>query len=412
MSSQDIRLATRGSDLALRQAGEVADTLEDHRHDVDLVEVETEGDRVTDALVSELGKTGAFVRALDQEVLDGNVDAAVHSMKDVPTDVPDDLVVAAVPHRENPADVLVTPDGTGLEALPAGSVVGTASLRRGAQVQAHRPDLAVEPIRGNVDTRVEKLLAPGLQREHERRTAAEKRRQSEDARDQRRGDYSEDVENLEDERGDDDDEGEAGGSAGEAGGSENGAGDSAGEGGDAGSREFDQSVEAWFDSLTPLQRAALERRPDTEYDALVMAQVGLERLGLLHHVGAEALPTDTHVPATGQAALCVTARRDSDVVADLRDALEHVRTRVEVTAERVVLEELNGGCIAPIGVHALVQGDIVRTAVQVFSQDGSEQVGETRELDASNYAEEARGLAADLRERGAADLVEAARRGD
>ena len=396
MSSQ-IRLATRGSDLALRQASEVADALEDRRHDVELVEVETEGDRVTDALVNELGKTGAFVRALDQEVLDGNVDAAVHSMKDVPTDVPEDLVVAAVPHRENPADVLVTPDGTGLEDLPAGSVVGTASLRRGAQVQAHRPDLEVEPIRGNVDTRVEKLLAPGLQAEHERRTEAEKEQQSQDAREQRRGDYSSDVEdgveNLEDARETESDDG--------------GSGD-ADDGGENG--EFDQSVEEWFASLTPLQQSALERDPDTEYDALVMARVGLDRTGLLHHVGVEELSTDTHVPATGQAALCVTARRDSDVVDELRDALEHVRTRVEVTAERVVLEELNGGCIAPIGVHALVQGDVVRTAVQVFSRDGSQQVGETRELDASHYAKEARELAADLRERGAADLVEEARR--
>ena len=393
MSSQ-IRLATRGSDLALRQASEVVEALEDRRHDVELVEVETEGDRVTDALVSELGKTGAFVRALDQEVLDGNVDAAVHSMKDVPTDVPEDLVVAAVPHRENPADVLVTPDGTRLEDLPAGSVVGTASLRRGAQVQAHRPDLEVEPIRGNVDTRVEKLLAPGLQAEHERRTEAEKAAQSADAREQRRGDYSADVEagveNLDGERDDD-----SGGEDAD-GGSENG--------------EFDQSVEEWFASLSPLQQGALERDPDTEYDALVMARVGLDRVGLLHHVGVEELSTDTHVPATGQAALCVTARRDSDVVSELRDALEHVRTRVEVTAERVVLEELNGGCIAPIGVHALVKGDVVRTAVQVFSRDGTEQVGETRELDANNYAEEARELAADLRERGAADLVEEARR--
>ncbi|MFB6271021.1 MAG: hydroxymethylbilane synthase, partial [Halobacterium sp.] len=163
MSDDVIRLATRGSELALRQAGEVKSELEDHRHEVELVEVETTGDRVTDALIQDLGKTGAFVRALDEEVLEGNVDAAVHSMKDVPTDVPDDLVVAAVPRRGNPADVLVTPDGTPLEDLPAGSVVGTASLRRGAQIQAHRPDLEVEPVRGNVDTRVEKLLAPRLQ---------------------------------------------------------------------------------------------------------------------------------------------------------------------------------------------------------------------------------------------------------
>ncbi|MDH5018825.1 hydroxymethylbilane synthase [Halobacterium rubrum] len=388
MSSQ-IRLATRGSDLALRQAGEVVDALEDHRHDVELVEVETEGDRVTDALISDLGKTGAFVRALDQEVLESNVDAAIHSMKDVPTDVPEDLVVAAVPHRENPADVLVTEDGTRLEDLPSGSVVGTSSLRRGAQVQAHRPDLEVEPIRGNVDTRVEKLLAPALHREHERRTEAEKDAQSEAAREQRRGDYSDDVEagveNLDGEDDDDDDEEES-------------------------DSEFDQSVEEWFDSLTPLQQSAMERDPDTEYDALVMARVGLERTGLLHHVGIEELSTGTHVPATGQGALCVTARRDSDVVDELRDALEHVRTRVEVTTERVVLEELGGGCIAPIGVHALVQGETVRTAVQVFSQDGSEQVGETRELDAERYAEEARELADDLRDRGAADLIENARR--
>lgn len=393
MSSQQIRLATRGSELALRQAGEVVDTLEDRRHDVELVEVETEGDRVTDALISDLGKTGAFVRALDQEVMEGTVDAAVHSMKDVPTEVPEDLVVAAVPHRENPADVLVTPDGTDLEDLPAGSVVGTASLRRGAQVQAHRPGLDVEPIRGNVGTRVEKLLAPALHREHERRTEAEKEAQSRDAREQRRGDYTADieagVENLDTEDG------------------EEGAAD---DGDDtASSSEFEQSVTEWFDSLTPLQQSAMERDPDTEYDALVMARVGLERTGLLHHVGIEELSTGTHVPATGQGALCVTARRDSDVVDTLRDALEHVRTRVEVTAERVVLEELGGGCIAPIGVHALVQGDTIRTAVQVFSQDGSEQVGETRELDAEQYATDARELAADLRDRGAADLIEDAR---
>ncbi|CAM2897652.1 MULTISPECIES: hydroxymethylbilane synthase [Halobacterium] len=393
MSSQQIRLATRGSDLALRQAGEVVDTLEDRRHDVELVEVETEGDRVTDALISDLGKTGAFVRALDQEVMEGTVDAAVHSMKDVPTEVPEDLVVAAVPHRENPADVLVTPGGTDLEDLPAGSVVGTASLRRGAQVQAHRPGLDVEPIRGNVGTRVEKLLAPALHREHERRTEAEKEAQSRDAREQRRGDYTADieagVENLDTEDGE----------------------KRAPDDGDdtASSSEFEQSVTEWFDSLTPLQQSAMERDPDTEYDALVMARVGLERTGLLHHVGIEELSTGTHVPATGQGALCVTARRDSDVVDTLRDALEHVRTRVEVTAERVVLEELGGGCIAPIGVHALVQGDTIRTAVQVFSQDGSEQVGETRELDAEQYATDARELAADLRDRGAADLIEDAR---
>jgi len=390
-----IRLATRGSALALRQAGEVKSTLEDHRNDVELVEVETTGDRVTDALIQELGKTGAFVRTLDERVLDGDVDAAVHSMKDVPTDVPDDLVVAAVPHRSSPADALVTPNGTSLENLPAGSVVGTASLRRGAQIRAHRPDLDVEAIRGNVDTRLEKLLAPGLQDEHERRTEAEQERTEGDARQQERGDdeasgmVEAGAENPDDEQSE-------------------GSSDPEGEREDRQNAEFDRTVEEWFESLSTLQQSALEREVDAEYDALVLAQVGLERTGLTHHVHDETLSTDTHVPAPGQGALAVTARRDSDVADALRDALDHVRSRVETTTERVVLEEVGGGCIAPIGVYALVQGDVVRTDVQVFSRDGSEQVGETRELDVENYAAETREFAADLRERGAADLIEEA----
>jgi len=375
MSNEPIRLASRGSDLALRQAGEVKTTLAERRHDVEVVEVETKGDRVTDALISDLGKTGAFVHALDQEVLEGNVDAAVHSLKDVPTEMPDDLVVAAVPRRGNPADVLVTPDGATLAELPSGSVVGTASLRRGAQVQARRPDLTVEPVRGNVDTRVEKLLAPALQAEHEARTEAETERKERDAREQERGDDEPDGENRE-------------------------------------NAAYDQTVEEWFESLTPLQQSAMGREVETEYDAVVLARIGLERTGLVHHVGVQELPTERHVPSAGQGALCITARRDSDVADDLRDALDHVRSRVETTVERVVLEELGGGCIAPIGVYALLKGEIVRTAVQVFSRDGTQRVAETRDLDVENYAAEAREFAADLREQGAADLVEAARKED
>ncbi|WP_232686738.1 hydroxymethylbilane synthase [Halobacterium zhouii] len=407
MPKQSIRLATRGSALALRQAGEVRSALEDRRHDVELVEVETTGDRLEDALVQDLGKTGAFVRSLDREVLDGDADAAVHSMKDVPTDVPNDLVVAAVPRRANPADVLVTADGTGLEDLPSGSVVGTASLRRGAQVRAHRPSLEVEPIRGNVDTRVEKLLAPALQAEHERRQEAERERREADEREQQRDEYTPDieagVENLNDASDADDNEADD---------SNDGPSTSASEGGSRQNAEYDQTVEEWFDSLSELQRNALGHEIDTEYDALVLAQVGLERTGLIHHVNTEELPTDTHVPAPGQGALCVTAERDSDTADAIRDALDHVRSRIEVTAERVVLESLGGGCIAPIGVHAVVQGDAVHADVQVFDRSGGQQVGESRDLDVENYADDARYLADDLRDRGAADLIEAAKRED
>ena len=172
-TNETIQLATRGSDLALRQTNMVRSWLAEHRIDAELVEVETRGDRIDDALIRDLGKTGAFVRELDRKVLDGSVDAAVHSMKDVPTDQPEDIVIAAVPARGSPADVLVSPDGGPLDDLPSGAVVGTSSLRRGAQLLARRPDLEIEALRGNVDTRVEKVLAPTLQAEHERRVDAE-----------------------------------------------------------------------------------------------------------------------------------------------------------------------------------------------------------------------------------------------
>ena len=153
--TETIRLATRGSELALRQTQRVARALESRRREVELVEVETTGDSVRDELIHRLGRTGAFVRSLDEKVLDGELDAAVHSMKDMPTDQPPELVVAGVPERAAAADVLVTPDGRSLDELPEGATVGTSSLRRGAQLLAARPDLRIEPLRGNVDTRVE-----------------------------------------------------------------------------------------------------------------------------------------------------------------------------------------------------------------------------------------------------------------
>jgi len=369
--SEPIRLATRGSQLARQQAGEVQAALEDRRYTVEVIEVETEGDRVTDQRIQDLGKTGAFVRALDERVLEGEVDIAVHSMKDVPTDVPEDLVTAAVPRRASAGDVLVTPDGVGLDDLPEGATVGTSSLRRKAQVLHARPDLTVEPIRGNVDTRLEKLLAPGLQREHERRLAERDEQKSAEARDQKRD--GDDIHQDED-------------------------------------AEFELSIEEWFDSLSDLERAAMERELDTEYDGVVLARAGLERSGLAYDVELAELPPVEHVPAPGQGALAVTAV-DGEVADAVHDALDHPRSRVETTTERLVLSELGGGCIAPIGVHAFIQGGVVRTHVQVFSEDGSESVTETRELDIDDYADEATELAADLRERGAADLIEEARRG-
>jgi hydroxymethylbilane synthase len=351
--STTVRLGTRGSDLALRQAATIKERLEHGRFDVELVEVETTGDQITDEAIHQLGKTGAFVRALDDEVLDGDCDAAVHSMKDMPTEMPGDLVVAGVPERAAPRDVLVTRTGSSLMGLPEGATVGTSSLRRGAQLLAERDDLNVRPLRGNVDTRIEKLLAPPLVAEHERRVA--------------------------DEADEEDDS------------------------------EYDRTVEEWFDDRSMLERRALERDPDVAYDAIVLAEAGLERAGLLHHVEHQQLSPDRFVPAPGQGTLAVTAR-DDEFAEDLRSVLDHAPTRVEATVERTVLEELGGGCVAPVGIYAVLQGSVVRTSVRVLDREGEKEVRETRELPVDRHPQAAREFAADLADAGAADLIDRARR--
>ena len=365
MKRGTLRLATRGSDLALRQTASVRDALADRRFEVDLMEVETRGDQIRDELIHRLGKTGAFVRALDERVLDGDADAAVHSMKDMPTERPADLVVTGVPERAPATDLLLTPDGTSLENLPADAVVGTSSLRRKAQILAARPDLRVEPLRGNVDTRVEKLLAPELQREHAARV---------------------------------DDDREKKGNAAEASAS-----------GEEYETEFDRSIDEWFDDLSEIQRRALERDVETEYDAIVLAEAGLQRSGLLHRVEYERLPPTEFVPSPGQGAIAVTTRSDHEQLDRIREALDDPRTRVTTTVERTVLAKLGGGCIAPIGVHAKLQGEYVHVTARVLSADGTEEVKASRDLPVRDHANAAAEFADSLADRGAADLIAAAR---
>ncbi|TKX75927.1 hydroxymethylbilane synthase [Halorubrum sp. GN11_10-6_MGM] len=378
--TETLRLATRGSDLALRQAETVRDALSSRRRDVELRQVETRGDQIPDELIHRLGKTGAFVRALDEEVLAGDADLAVHSLKDLPTEDMADLVVAGVPERAPSGDVVVHPDGLGLDDLPAGAVVGTGSLRRGAQIRAARPDLTVEPIRGNVDTRLEKLLAPGLQAEHERRLIAsgEERALTAEGDEGDEGSGETDDADAEADKTDDVDE------------------------------EFDQSVEEWFDSLSDLERAAMERKVETEYDAVVLAEAGLRRSNLFYEVETTRLPREEFVPAAGQGAIAVTAS-DPGVVEAVRDAVDHPRTRVAVTVERTVLGELNGGCVAPIGVSAMVQGEHVHVRARVLSTDGTEEVADTRDLPVRSHATAAAEFAADLADRGADNLIAEAR---
>lgn len=151
-----LRLGTRRSALAMAQAGVVAESVRAAGHDVELVEIVTEGDRSA-AAVQHMGGTGVFVTALRAGLRDGQIDFAVHSLKDLPTQPADRLVLAAVPRREDPRDALVARDGVGLLQLPAGARLGTGAPRRAAQLRALGLGLDVVPIRGNVDTRLRRV---------------------------------------------------------------------------------------------------------------------------------------------------------------------------------------------------------------------------------------------------------------
>jgi hydroxymethylbilane synthase len=157
-----IRVATRRSPLALLQAEEVAARLRGLGAEVKVVPMRTEGDRRAAARLAEIGGKGLFVRELEQALLAGDADVAVHSLKDLPAELPDGLVLAVYPEREAPHDVLVTRRDATLDTLPEGAVVGTSSPRRRALLLAARPDLVVESLRGNVETRLHKLESARL----------------------------------------------------------------------------------------------------------------------------------------------------------------------------------------------------------------------------------------------------------
>lgn len=154
-----VRIGTRGSPLALRQAGIVAEALKGARPglEVEIVPIRTSGDRLAQANLAEHGGKGLFVKEIEEALLAKEVDLAVHSLKDLPGELPAGLTLGAYPEREDPRDVLVARSPGGLDALPLGAAVGTSSLRRRVQLLALRPDLRVVPFRGNLDTRLRKL---------------------------------------------------------------------------------------------------------------------------------------------------------------------------------------------------------------------------------------------------------------
>jgi hydroxymethylbilane synthase len=292
-------IASRGSQLALWQARWVQGQLALLGRDSVIEIIKTTGDKITDVPLNKVGGKGLFTKEIEEALLDGHADLAVHSLKDLPTELPAGLTLAAVPQRENPHDAMV---GKRLEELHQGARVGTSSLRRAAQLRHLRPDLLLEPVRGNVDTRLRKL-----------------------------------------------DEG--------------------------------------------------------QYDAIVLAAAGLERLGWGGRI-AEVLPASVMCPAVGQGALAIETRAHGaarDVCADLN----HAETRQCVTAERALLAALGGGCQVPIGAHATVRDGRLHMVAVVASPDGSEVIQDEAEGAIDEAEALGRNLAADLLARGARRILDA-----
>lgn len=308
-SSQDrstvLRLGTRASKLARWQADWVASRLNDLGWRVDILEIETSGDAETSASIGHIGTVGVFTKEIQRALLNREIDIAVHSLKDLPTEILPGLTLGAVPQRESPADVVVSRDGTGLHALPTGARVGTGSLRRAAQLRYIRPDLRIDSIRGNVDTRLRKL--------------------------------------------------------------------------DAG-----------------------------EFEAIVLAEAGLRRLGLVERIG-EPLSPDVMLPAVGQGALGIECRADDAITRHALAPLDHSATRASIVAERALLAELLGGCLAPIGAWARPEGEALRLDAAVLAVDGSEKLVASGTADADSAAELGGEVAARLLDQGAARLIAGAR---
>lgn len=302
---KELRLGTRGSTLALTQSRLVKDALEARLDiSVELVVVRTTGDDRQDRPLPEIGGKGLFTRELDRALLAGDLDFAVHSLKDLPTDQPDGLVVAAIPEREDPRDVLIGPEGsdTSLRSLPEGASVGTSSLRRQALARAFRSDLTLESVRGNLDTRIGKV-----------------------------------------DRGD--------------------------------------------------------------FDAIVVAAAGVNRLGLEERVG-EWLERTAWLPAPGQGALALTTRGDDDRTRSILAPLEHGPTRAAVEAERTVLAILEGGCRLPIAALGLPFDGGLRLWALVASPDGERVVRSDRTGRIGAPGELGREVAGVLRRRGAVEILE------
>ncbi len=301
-----LRLGTRGSPLARWQASWVADTLDRLADvEVEVIEIRTQGDRQQVGPVGAIGSQGVFTKELQNALLANEIDLAVHSLKDLPTDPEPGLVLAAVPERGPVADVLVSRHHRPFAELPQAAWIGTGSLRRRSQLLAARPDLQMLECRGNVETRLRKL-------------------------------------------------------------------------------------------------------EEGQFDAIVLAEAGLVRLGWADRITQQLAPAPL-VPAVGQGALGIETREDDSATRAAVASIHHADTFHAVLAERAMLNALRGGCLAPVGGYGRVERGQLRLVGVVASVDGRQ----TRRVEVQGPALEAEQLgrqaAEQLRQQGADALIAASR---
>jgi hydroxymethylbilane synthase len=298
-----LRIGTRGSTLALWQANHVAEMLRAAAPGIvlELVEIETAGDQVRDVPLPQIGGEGVFTKAIQDALLDHRVDVAVHSLKDLPTLPAEGLVLVAVPPRGPTGDALVSKKHASFAALPSAAVVATSSLRRQAQVRHRRPDLRLVNIRGNVETRLRKLV-------------------------------------------------------------------------------------------------------DEDLDALILAQAGLERLGLTKNI-TELLDPSWMLPAVGQGALGLECRTADGTTQAILQHVDHPSTHSAVLAERALLRALGGGCQVPIGAVTTVSGAMLTLRGAVLSPDGARRIDGEVTGPLAEPEVLGQNLARDLLGRGARELL-------
>lgn len=296
-----IRIGTRGSRLALWQANFVADELKKKfpALEVEIIKIQTKGDKILDAPLAKIGGKGLFTKEIEIQMAAGKIDLAVHSLKDLPSELPEGFKIAAITNRENPFDAFVSEKFSTLIELPKNSILGTSSLRRAAQILKIRPDLKIKNLRGNVETRLKKL--------------------------------------------------------------------------DAG-----------------------------EFDAIILAAAGLERLGYSSRI--KEILTEI-IPAAGQGALAIEIRDDDLKTAELIKFLNDEETFSAVKVERDFLKKIGGSCQIPAGIFAEVKDEKIFARAIISSVDGKNFVEDKKTDTIKNLESFGESFAEDLLERGGKEIL-------